>query len=467
MKKTVSLMLSVFSLLTLSGCGGGKSDKITIKIGFWPQSNERSDLAMYEKWKEKFEADYPQYRIVGDTYIYSKETIASKAKGHTLPTVFQTWFTEPEMLITQKYIRDCDSVLKELGWDEMMDPEMKNVLSKDGKIYGVPRDAYGLGLLINKRIMGENDLLPEINGEYSIYYEDGTPAYPQTFEEVMECSRVIAENEASTKGCLILTSNKNGGWQFTNFAWNFGAEIESYDASTSTWKADLTSDACIAALTWIQEMKNEDLLLNNLNIVYDDWYSKIGSQVAMAFVGSDVLQNAQTKGEVPMDDLAFVPMPTGDGVHHYSLYGGTPYVFPSYATDEEVEGALRFLEYCGRSPIAGEISRDAMIEGNETAKAKNQPILPTIKPWKNQDYLTMVEEIEDRYVDVRMTDFADFFDSIGENKHSEEPYYAQELYEILDGCIQQVLSKPETANVRNILTTAQNNFNENYLSKVK
>lgn len=466
MKKFGGLAI-LLSVLALSSCGGENSDKITIRIGFWPQDNERQDIAMYQEWKAAFEHDYPQYNVVGQNYTYAKDTIVAKANGRTLPTVFQTWFTEPDFLVSSGYIRDCDQILSNLGWKNMMDPEMQAVLSRNGKIYGVPRDAYGLGLLINKRIMGENDLLPMVNGKYSIYNEDGTPAYPTTFEDIYHCAQVIAENEIVTRAVLILNANKNGGWQFTNFAWNFGAEIEHYDENTGKWTASLTSDPCIEAMEWIRKMKNEDLLLTNANVVYDDWYSKIGSQVAMAFVGSDVLFNATLKADVPMDDLAFVPMPTGDGVHHYSLYGGTPYVFPYYATDEQVEGCIRFLEYCGRSPLASSAARSAMIRGNETAKSKGQPILPTIKPWINRDYVELVNEIESEYVDVNMTDFADFYDTIEQYKHPEEPYYAQDLYDILDGVIQSILTHPETANVQNLLKTAESNFNENYMSKVK
>ena len=466
--KGKSIILSTLfcaSLLATVSCGGSGSGKIEIRVGFWPQNTDRSDIAMYMEWEEAFEADYPQYDIIGDPYVYSPETVQAKAKARTLPTVFQTWFTEPATLKEKGYIRDCTSQLQALNWLDKMDPEMKQTLTFDNLVYGVPRDGYGLGLLLNKRILGDVGLLPEINGEYSIFDEDGKPCYPTTFDEIMEWSYTVTEYD-NAKGCLILSANKNGGWQFTNFAWNFGATIE-YKNEEGKWVADLDSKSCIDALTWIQEMKRNDLLLDSNTVYYDDWYSKIGSQVAMAFVGNDVLQLAKTKGEVDMDDLAFVPMPTGDGVHHYSLYGGTPFVFPHYASDEQVEGALKFLEYCGRSPETSTISRKAIIDGNDVAVSKAQPILPTIKPWINEDYLSMTEEIEEEYVNINRKDYDEFFNNIQEYKHAEEPYFAQELYEELDSCIQKIFTNPDNANPKTILETAEANFNNNYMSKVK
>lgn len=451
MKKVFAYLLLLICIMTLVGCGdGGKTELI---IGFWPDITETKDLAMYEAWKEAFEADYPEYEIIGDHYAYNTTTVGSKYTTGTLPHVFETWFTEPGKLVNNNYIRSIDEQLKELGWDQYMDPSMKAAITFDGHIYGIPRDGYGLGLLINTKTFVENGLLEEdANHKAILYDEAGKPLYPTTFEEIYEASVVIAEN-SETKGILICSANKNGGWQFSNMAWNYGAELEIVDASGKV-KANLDCKEAVDALTWIQRMKQEDLLLNKASVTYDEWYNAIEEKVAMAIVGSDVLQLAQTQGNVNMDDLAFVPMPTGDGIHHYSLFGGTPYVFSSEATDEEVIGILKFFEYIGRSPFITDISKAAMETGNETAKAKNQPILPVISPWTNQEYLDYRRQMDDKYITIDMYYYNDFYNGIKTNKHQEVPYGAQEMYEYLDTAIQAILTNPDTANPKNLLTTA-------------
>ena len=50
--------------------------------------------------------------------------------------------------------------------------------------------------------------------------------------------------------------------------------------------------------------------------------------------------------------------------------------------------------------------------------------------------------------------YKEFFDNIGENKHNEVQYGAQEMYEFLDSAIQNILDKPETANAKSLLSTA-------------
>ncbi|MCH4228791.1 MAG: hypothetical protein LKF75_03735 [Bacilli bacterium] len=453
-KKHVLSLLFPLCFSCLFSCGGS-SNKIVLSIGFWPESAETKDVAMYQSWRESFEKDFPQYTIKGSPYTYSPDTVAAKAQGNQLPDVFQTWFTEPETLKNSGFIRPITSFLKEKGWDEKMDDEMKDSLTFDGEIYGIPRDGYGLGLLINKKILGDNGLLPEINGSYSIYNEDGTPAYPTTWEQVKEYSETIVSQD-SAKGFIMYTTNKNGGWVFSNIAWNYGAELETVE--NGTIKANLNCQGAVNALDWIKSMANADALTSGAGIVYNDWYSNIGERVAMAVVGSDVLQNAKLQGGVNMDELAFVPMPTGDGVNHYSLYGGTPFVFSKNCSDEKVKGILEFFNYIGRSPETSDINFGAKKVGYETAKSKGQPILPSILPWKNEDYVSKAKELENQYINVKIEDYNPFFDNIQTNKKSEEPYAAQDMYNALDSVIQSVLLSPETANSSALLTTANASF---------
>ncbi|MCI2068644.1 MAG: hypothetical protein LKJ88_03600 [Bacilli bacterium] len=471
MSKTKRIMsgaiLLALSFSLLGACQSTSNDKTVISIGMWPQSQLTNEVNMFNEWKDRFEKDYPQYEIKGDNYEYSVETVQAKAEAHKLPTVFQTWFTEPSMLVSKGYIKDITSQLTSLGWLSKMDEDMKSTLTFDGKIYGVPRDGYGLGLFLNTRILGEVGLLEDVDGDgaYDIYHKDGTPAYPTTFQQIMDYSQEIVNSTADTKGILILSANKNGGWQFANMAWNFGAELEKQDTN-GKWIGNLDDPKAIQALEWIKEMKANELLLNSVTVSYSDWSSDVVSKVAMAFVGSDVIKLAVTTGGMDKKDIAFVPMPKGPTGKQYSLFGGTPFVFSSDASDKEVEGALRFLEYMGRSPEVSSPSLTAIKEGNEVAKGKGEPIINTIKPWIDADYLAKTKAIEDQYINVKEDNYKDFFNTITQIKKTEVPYYAQEMYKILDRVIQSVLEKPDSADCASLLQTANATFNSTYMSKL-
>lgn len=256
MKKKMTFLLSAMCVIsgTLGLVSCNSSNKIKLRIGFWPENTEIRDVAMYEQWKDAFEKDYPEYEIIADHYTYDTSTVGGRYNTGTLPTVFETWFTEPAKLVKNKFIRPITKQLKAVGWDEKMDEKMKYSLTFDEEIYGIPRDGYGLGLLINTKTFVENGLLEEdASGKAILYDEQNKPLYPTTFEEIYEASLVIAEN-TETKGILICSANKNGGWQFSNMAWNYGAELEIVEEDGKI-RANLDCNEAVQALSWIQ--KNE------------------------------------------------------------------------------------------------------------------------------------------------------------------------------------------------------------------
>jgi len=465
------LLVSLFllCLLAAAGCGSKEPERIQITIGMWPDESLAKDVAVFMEWKEAFEADYPQYEIIGQSYTYNPDTFLAKATSKTLPVVFQTYFTEPQKLIENGFIRDITEQLNALGWYDKMDASMREAVSKDGKIYGVPRDGYGLGLFLNLAMLYDIGVIDkDENGQYQLYDESGEPLYPTTFEEIYEVSLKVVEGFDNTYGMVILSADKNGGWQFSNMAWNFGCEALQVQNADGSWSAQLNHPGAVDALEWIQMMRCMELISPDTSLSYADWYQKIGSgQAAMAIAGSDAIALPVTNFNFNKDDIAFVPMPTGDGESYCSLFGGTPYVFAENATDEQVEGALLFLKYMGRSPETDEVARNAMRSGYELAQAKGMPILPEIRPWVNEDFVAMATEMETQYINVNRLYYQDFYDTIHDRKKAEEPYYSQDMYALLDNALQEILSNPFQASANSVLTTADSQFESNYLSKVK
>jgi len=126
-----------------------------------------------------------------------------------------------------------------------------------------------------------------------------------------------------------------------------------------------------------------------------------------------------------------------------------------------------FLKYMGRSPETDEVARNAMRSGYELAQAKGMPILPEIRPWVNEDFVAMATEMETQYINVNRLYYQDFYDTIHDRKKAEEPYYSQDMYALLDNALQEILSNPFQASANSVLTTADSQFESNYLSKVK
>jgi len=415
---------------------------------------------------------------VAQPYVYSTDTFAALANTGNLPVVFETWFTEPEKLVSKGYVRDITEFLIEFGWLDKMDDEMRAGLTFDNQVYGIPRDGYGLGLFLNLEIFEMAGLMEDWNfdGIIDIVDEEGNPLYPTTMDGLAATASTITSEmksryDENVAGLVILSANKNGGWQYSNLVWNHGEDLQVYDEGTGSWHANLNSPAAVRALQWIYDLKwIEEALPATPSLTYSDWYFYIGTNAAaMAFVGSDAINLPVTNYDMDKDNIAFVPMPAGtDGegaVVQQTLFGGTPFMFSSRATDAQVRGALLFLEYIGRSPETHEIAVQSMYRGMTVAEQKGMTIAPSIHAWKDAAYLSVIATIETRYVNVHMPNFEAFYTTLATTKHPEEPYYCQEMYEILDSVIQQVLTD-ETANIQALLNAADTNFETHYLSQM-
>lgn len=462
----VAAIVGAAALVPMAGCNGGDG-RIKVKIGMWPDLTLTQDIAMFEEWEKAFEAEYPQYDIVGDHYEYNAETITAKATSNQLPTVFQTYFTEPQKLIGNGWIADVTDELNELGWLDKMDPDMRDAVSLNGRCYGVPRDGYGMGLFLNLDMLYEVGVIDKDDDGYILHDENGKPLYPTTFEEVREVSELIVRYNRGAYGLVVLSANNNGGWQFSNMAWNFGCEALQVEGENGKYTANLNDPGAVKALEWIRDMAKDELIYPDASLTYTDWFAKIGSNnVAMAFCGNDNLMLPVTNYNFDKDKIAFVPMPTGDGESRYSLYGGTPFVFASNATKEQIKGALLFLKYMGRSPETDEVSINAIERGHQTAQSKGMPIIQTIRPWTNEEFLTIADRLDKQYINVNLYYYNDFFETLAQMKRAEEPYYCQDMYGLLDSAIQNVLSNPGTANCEALLNTANTTFQTNYLDKI-
>ena len=460
--KTVAIIAAFTMVAGVSASCFGNDGKIHIKLGMWPENTSTQDVAMFNLWKTLFEEENPQYVIDPSHYTYNPTTIGTDAQARTLPTVFETWFTEPEMLISRRVIRDITPQLDAKGWSSKMDEGMKEIVSDDnGRIYGIPRDGYGLGMALNLAVLYDYGIIEknESTGNYILHDTNGNPLYPTSFSDISDMADVFSGYDNAPKGLITLTANKTGGWQFSNIAWNFGAKLQVKGAD-GKWKANLNDPKAIEALQWINQMNIDEKLTRGTTIGYQDWQTELSSgRVAAAFVGNDALQLAITNGGMALKDLAFVPMPKGPRGDQKALFGGTPFVFSSEATDEQVEGTFKFLEYMGRCPDITDISLQGLEDGNATAVAKGIPVIPIIKPWTNPEYVNAVNTVEAKYSgNINMDYYKDFYALFENMKTGEEPLKTQEMYAILDQVLQDVMNPKTNSNCTSLLTTANATF---------
>jgi len=489
-------VLLAFPVLMLTGCDGGldhtercrETGRIRVLMGLWPTASEPELVEIFEERRERFERENTDYMIVPSSFNFNPGTFGTLAHAGNVPTIFQAYFTEPRRLADAGWIRPITEQFNAMGWTNYMNPYMQEILTHNGQLFGVPRDGYGLGLLLNTSILSDPDvnlLRRDASGNAIMYRADGTPYYPTTFDELKEWSLAVNNTWHGRHGLTILTDGTGAGWHLSNIAWNFGADRLQNPPATAggNWTANLNDSYVVDALEWIQLMRASGGAVPEMRND-GQWPADIlNARSAMAIVGSDAIDNpiriAPPNATLTMDHLALVPMPSVSGVEASALFGGVGFMFSNRASDAQVRGALKFLEFMGRAPIDSEHSRSALIEGFEYADNRGFAVTPTIRPWTNpafnsmMDYIEREREFTNRQgvtrqgaINVNMYYFDSFFNRLlGQEGHepmirAEEPMIAQDMYRHMGIAVRAVFQNHNRNrdNLQGLLNTANLNF---------
>lgn len=463
-KRLFSLALvAALSVTMLAGCGGKKEtdNRKTITLGMWPTEDLASDIPMFEGYQKTYEEKYKDVKVEPAPYVYATDTFVSLAESGNCPTIFQSWFTEPPKLIKQGLVADITDEMKERGWLDKMSDEVKDILvSEDGKCYGIPRDAYALGVMCNVELFEKAGLVDK----------DGIPKFPKTFEELAQTAKTI-KDKTGAAGFVLTAKDNNGGWHFSNIAWNFGATLVK-DNGDGTYTSNLNSKEAVEAMQWVYDMKwKYDVL--TADPTAEDWttgFQQLGTGgAAMYLAGNDaVAQPTQVNGLDPKK-LALGAMPAGPRGDQYSLTGGTPYMFSKDATKEEISAAMDFLKVMGKTP---DVTDDATVKGIEADAANRNangvPVIRDVACWEDEEYAKAKQEAIDEYSNVDARMFDDFFNTIEKegNKRTEEPGDTQEMYAQITNVLQSVVTNKD-CNIQQLMDKANENYQKILDSKFK
>ncbi len=476
-KLLATLLTAAMVMATLSGCGSKGTEApaaeskaetkteaaapaaeapadeaegpVTITLGIWPEDTLTDDIAVHEGYVKTMAEYYPNVTVVPAYYKYATETFMPLVESGNCPTVFESWFTEPQKLIRNGAVADITDELKARGWLEDINPSIRELLSdSNGRIYGIPRDGYALGMMLNVELFEEAGLVDA----------DGYPLYPKTWDELAETAKTIKEKTGAAGLCLLAKDNA-GGWHYSNIAWAFGATLCT-DNGDGTFTANLASAEAIASMEYVKSLKWEYDVLT-ADPTNEDWgtgFTALGTGAAAMYIGANdaVNQPTQVNG-LPLDKLAMCAIPAGPG-GQYSLSGGTPYMFSKDATSAEINAALDYIEIMGKSPVASDASMEGMRADNANKAANGVPVIPRFPCWTNSEILDAENKIIEEFGNVDTKMFQPYFDATSsKGLRTEEPGLTQDMYSELTKVLQAVLTD-KNADVAKLMETANNNY---------
>ena len=457
-KKTSMILAALILISMASGCGkGGKevNGKINISVGNWPDETTQSVLDTQNKMRDEFMAEHPDINIIADTYRFDTKTYTMKAAANQLPTLYKTWFTEIKQIIKAGYAADITDGLKKHGFLDAINPELMNLVKDDnGRYYGLPTDAYAQGLYINKKLFKEAGLAES----------DGRIKIPNTYDELAEYAKIVTEKTGAA-GFAIPTTNNCGGWHFLNIAWAFGTEFEKQN-DEGKWEATFDTEEARNALQYVKDLKWKYNVLPSDTVIDQQGLNKLfaTNQAAMIFCNPPSSVLSMQYG-MEIDDIFAARMPEGPK-GRFSQMGGNLWMFSNAATPEQIDAGLTWIEYTGFSPKISDKQLDNMRESYIKSKEQNEIILDqdAFAVWVDQENISKTRALKAEFTNVNHDDYADYYSFEGVTINPEPSACAQQLYAVLDKCIQEVITN-ENADVDALITEANKDFQLNHLDK--
>ena len=459
MKRKIALLCAVGLVFTMAaGCqkiNDAAGDKVKVTIDGWPDKD--ADPRQYENLEESaaiFNEKYPEYQLSGDQYHYDVQTFIAKAEGKTLPTSYGTYLTETKKIAELGYAAPITDKMKEYGYYDNINDYILEKLTYDGDVCFIPISAYTLGLVVNL----------ELYENAGFVSEDGTPYVPETFEDLARVAKEIKE-KTGVAGFVMPTSENVGGWNFMPIAWGYGTEFMKQD-SDGSWKSTFASKECEDALNLLKKMKWEDNSLpENTLINAMEAVKLVGTGQAAMTIGHP-MQAAQLKSYgLDINSVGMLKMPAGPKAH-VTLIGGDIRAISNQATDEQIDGVFKWLDLRGETFNVNEENKKT-IESKYSDNAKNGEIIgiKDLSIWKDSaEKQSFTDEMIDKYININPNHVKSYNDKDGIDYKAEEPMNAQDLYKLLDGCIQEILTNKDAV-AKSLLKTASDTFQSNFLDE--
>lgn len=461
-KRTAACAVALVLAAGVCGCagmsGGETSERtVSISVANWP-TREGESLDRMNAWKEAFEAENPDIAIIPDTWGFDLQTFYPKAEAGLLPNVFLNHFSDMGKLIDSGYVADLTDELQRLGYYDKMNPLVRECVSRDGRVYSIPLACYILGLAFNADMFEAAGLLDA----------DGTPKQPKDWIEMAEMA-VQIKAVTGKPGFILTTSGNAGGWLFTNIAWSYGVDFMEQDAD-GNWHATFNTDEAaealqfISDLKWVYDVLPENTLIDNTEA--RRMFSTGGG--AMILLGSDV-GTVVSRYEMDPTSLGMMTLPAGPK-RHVALLGGTLRCISASSDAEQISAAVKWIDFIGGGYRFDDSTRASLdvTMANDISTGAAIGIKP-LRVWKDDAEITAYQNqlIDDNY-NLRPNAARLYNESLHSAEiewQAEEPVCAQELYGILDGCIQQVLID-QNADIKAILEKANSDFQSNYLDNL-
>lgn len=439
--RILATLLTAVIGTAVAGCGGDGADgkdtapldagtKVSITVGCMPA---KSQEAQRKEWNEDvaaFQKLHPNITIVGkDAFpCIDPQTFQAKLAGGQMEDVFYVYFTDVQNIVAKGQAADLTPYIGQVGQYESLDPTVAKVFKNDGKVYGLPRQNYTMGLFYNRELFERAGLNPD--------------APPKTWAEVREAAKKISALGDGIAGYAELSAKNQGGWHFTTLLYSQGGDMVTADGGKSAFNGPQGR----AVLQTLKDMRWTDDSMGTKQLLVDaDIQRMMAAGKLGMYLGAPDNATAlvdQFKGDY--EDYGMAPIPGGTG----TLLGGDGYMINPGASPEKIKAGLMWLEYYALTPGQGQLDY-------ARAAKDGRPVgLPQPKLFGQNAVGQKDRELRAASANLPVQNFKPYEDAYTTVPGKLEPPQAQKLYAILDSVVSAVLTRQD-ASIDELLADAQ------------
>jgi multiple sugar transport system substrate-binding protein len=432
----LAILLSTGLALSATACGGDSGSDaggdVSITVACQPAKTAPKQRKAWDDDVATFEKAHPGVKVKSTDQqpCFDPKTFAAKLAGGQMETVFMVPVTNYADVIGKKQAKDITAqtgLVKNFG-DIRQD--VRDMVTKDGKVYGVPNVSYSVGLVYNRALFKKAGLDPD------------NP--PKTWDEVRAAAKKIAGLGDGYTGYGEYGGGNTGGWHFAQALFSRGGEM------VTDGKAAFDSPEGKAVLQTLHDMRFEDkstgskLLIGWESLMQQMAAGKTGMMLGAPDVVTDVVQKFQGKAE----DYGITAIPDGKA----SLTGGEAYMINPKASAAQAKAGLQWIDFQFDTPGKG---RFDFGRGKLNGEAVGVP---------NNDYMgdspTGKKLAEQRKANAVMPvgNYEPYVAGSAGVEPKLEPAHAQELYAVLDVAMSAVLTR-ENADIDKLLSDAATKAN--------
>ncbi|MER6693402.1 ABC transporter substrate-binding protein [Streptomyces minutiscleroticus] len=435
-RTSTALLTSALVLVaaTATACGpdggdGAADGRTRITVNCMPPRSAEVDRSFFEADVKEFERRNPDIDVVPhDAFpCQDPKTFDAKLAGGQMEDVFYTYFTDARHVVDVGQAADITPYVKELKSYGTLQRQLRDIYTVDGKVYGVPRTGYSMGLIYNRALFEKAGLDPD--------------EPPATWEEVRAAAKGIAALGDGTVGYADYSAQNQGGWHFTAELYSQGGDVVSADGK----KATIDTPEGRAVLENLRAMRwTDDSMGSKQLLVINDVQQMMGSgRLGMYLAAPDNIPILVKEKGGNYKDLALAPMPGGKG----TLIGGDGYMFSKKASPEQIRAGLKWLDHMFLTPGDGFLGDYARARKNDAPVGLPEPRLFT----GAAD--TADQKAKKADANVPVENYRAFLDGNQDLEMKIEPPRAQQIYSVLDGVVSAVLTQ-EDADVDRLLKDA-------------